>query len=154
MQKATFAAGCFWGVEKQFSAINGVVATQVGYTGGHTIDPTYEQVCHGDTGHAESIEITFNPEIITYNDLLNKFWNMHNPTTLNRQGPDIGTQYRSAIFYHTDEQLQQALESKDEFTQSGKFSAPIMTEITAATHFYPAEEYHQKYLAKNNADYC
>lgn len=154
MQKATFAAGCFWGVEKQFSRVKGVIATRVGFTGGHTTNPSYEEVCRGNTGHAESIEIEFDPSIVSYADLLNEFWSMHNPTTLNRQGPDVGTQYRSAIFYHSDEQHQLALVSKEVLAKSGKYLDPITTEITAATTFYPAEEYHQKYLDKNGIDYC
>lgn len=154
MQKATFAAGCFWGVEKQFSKIAGVISTKVGYTGGHSINPSYEEVCRGTSGHAEAIEIEFDPNMIRYIDLLDIFWNMHNPTTLNRQGPDIGTQYRSAIFYHNAEQQEIALSSKDEYSQIGGYATPITTEITAATEFFPAEEYHQKYLDKNGVDYC
>jgi len=154
MQKATFAAGCFWGVQKIIAKIPGVVDTQVGYTGGHTINPSYEQVCRGDTGHAESIEVSFDPSKISYNDLLEVFWEIHNPTTLNRQGPDIGTQYRSAIFYHDAEQRQQALASKTKWDASKAFNQPIMTEITAATEFYPAEEYHQHYSEKHGKDYC
>src|SRR5690606_35606485 len=141
--KATFAAGCFWGVQKIISKIPGVVDTSVGYTGGHTVNPSYDQVCRGDTGHAESIEITFDTSKISYNDLLEVFWEVHNPTTLNRQGHDIGTQYRSAIFYHDPEQQQQAIISKTKWDASKFFNQPIMTEITQATTFYPAEEYHQ-----------
>lgn len=154
MQKATFAAGCFWGVEKQFSEIPGVISTRVGYTGGHSVDPGYEEVCRGTTGHAEAIEIEFDPNVIQYIDLLDIFWNIHNPTTLNRQGPDIGTQYRSAIFYHDPKQQQQAIDSKNEFDKIGKYAMPITTEIAAAGKFYPAEEYHQKYLEKKGVDYC
>lgn len=154
MKKATFAAGCFWGVQKIISRIPGVVDTEVGYTGGHTANPSYEQVCRGDTGHAESIEIIFDPSKISYNDLLEVFWEIHNPTTLNRQGPDIGTQYRSAIFYHDPEQQQMAIASKARWDASKAFNQPIMTEITAATEFYSAEEYHQHYSDKHGKDYC
>lgn len=155
MHKATFAAGCFWGVELKFSEIPGVLKTRVGYTGGHTVNPTYEQVCNGDTGHAEAIELEYDPFVITYIDLLDIFWNMHNPTTLNRQGPDIGTQYRSAIFYHNEEQKTAALNSKLELEESGILNKnPITTEITRATVFYPAEEYHQKYLEKHGSNHC
>lgn len=152
--KATFAAGCFWGVELKFSKINGVTATKVGYCGGHLPFPSYEQVCHGDTGHAESIQIEYDPNVISYIDLLDIFWSIHNPTTLNRQGPDIGTQYRSAIFCHDDQQLQQALASRDELQNSGLYNVPITTEIVTIPEFYPAEEYHQKYLEKHGQNYC
>jgi len=154
MNKATFAAGCFWGVELKFSKVPGVIATRVGYTGGHTNNPSYEQVCHGDTGHAEAIEVEFDSDKVEYLDLLDVFWDIHNPTTLNRQGPDIGTQYRSAIFYHNDLQKQQALGSKLKLEQAKIYSSPIMTEITTATEFYPAEEYHQKYIEKNGGNHC
>lgn len=154
MQKATFAAGCFWGVQKIISKIPGVVDTSVGYTGGHIVNPSYEQVCHGNTGHAEAIEITFDPSIIPYSDLLEVFWEIHNPTTLNRQGPDIGAQYRSAIFYHDIEQHQLALASKAKWDASKTYDKPIVTEITATTEFYLAEEYHQHYLDKHGKNYC
>jgi peptide-methionine (S)-S-oxide reductase len=154
VQKATFAAGCFWGVELKFSQVPGVISTRVGYIGGHTINPTYEQVCHGDTGHAEAIEIEFDPDDISYLDLLDVFWDIHNPTTLNRQGPDVGTQYRSAAFYHNEEQKNQILESKQKLEQAGIYNLPITTEIAAAGVFYPAEEYHQKYLEKNGVNHC
>jgi peptide-methionine (S)-S-oxide reductase len=154
MEIATFAAGCFWGVELKFSQVPGVIATRVGYTGGHVANPGYERVCHGDTGHAEAIEITFDPNIVTYTDLLDVLWDIHNPTTLNRQGPDIGTQYRSAIFYHDEQQHAAAESSKQQLQNSGRFSLPITTEITAASEFYPAEEYHQKYLEKNGVNHC
>ena len=154
MEKATFAAGCFWGVELKFSQIPGVISTVVGYTGGHTVNPSYEQVCHGDTGHAESIQIVFDPQQVTYVDLLDVFWGIHNPTTLNRQGPDVGTQYRSAIFYHDERQKQQALDSMAELVRDKVFSLPITTELAAAGEFYPAEEYHQKYLEKHGSNYC
>lgn len=154
MQKAIFAAGCFWGVQKIISKIPGVVDTKVGYTGGHIPNPSYGQVCRGDTGHAEAIEVTFDPSKVSYDDLLEVFWEIHNPTTLNRQGPDIGTQYRSAIFYQDLDQQQQAIASKTRWDASKAFNQPIMTEITAATEFYLAEEYHQHYLEKQGKDYC
>lgn len=150
MGKATFAAGCFWGIEEAFTHLPGVLETIVGYTGGYTKDPTYENVCSHTTGHAEAVQVTFNPKKITYNELLNKFWEIHDPTTLNRQGPDIGSNYRSAIFYHNIEQKKQAEESKAELEKSGKYKDPIVTEITAAGPFYKAEEYHQKYYHKND----
>lgn len=150
MEKATFAAGCFWGVEAVFERTDGVEKTTVGYTGGKTKNPTYEQVCTGKTGHAEAVQIIYNPKIITYEQLLETFWMMHNPTQKNRQGPDIGTQYRSAIFYHNQEQKQIAEQSKKE----KDLGAKIQTEITLAKEFYPAEEYHQKYLKKQGRTSC
>jgi len=150
MEKATFAAGCFWGVEAVFERTDGVEKTTVGYTGGKTKNPTYEQVCTGKTGHAEAVQIIYNPKIITYEQLLETFWMMHNPTQKNRQGPDIGTQYRSAIFYHNQEQKQIAEQSKKEKDLGVK----IQTEITLAKEFYPAEEYHQKYLKKQDRTNC
>lgn len=149
MEKATFAAGCFWGVEEAFAHLKGVKETIVGYTGGHTKNPTYEDVCSHTTSHAEAVEISFDPKKISYKELLRIFWGIHNPTTLNRQGPDIGDNYRSAIFYHSDEQKQEAEESKDELEKSGKYSDSIVTEITAASPFYKAEDYHQKYYHKH-----
>ncbi len=148
MEKAIFAAGCFWGVELNFSKVEGVLETRVGYTGGDVTDPTYEQVCGKTTGHAEAIEILYDPAIISYGDLLEKLWDFHDPTTLNRQGPDVGTQYRSAVFYLDDEQKAAAEKSIAETNRSGKFTNPIVTEVTAASKFWPAEEYHQKYLEK------
>jgi len=148
MAIATFAAGCFWGVEAQFRQVRGVISTRVGYTSGITENPDYKAVCTGTTGHAEVIEITFDPSTISFISLLDIFWKSHNPTTLNRQGPDIGTQYRSAIFYHNDKQKQQAVESKQALDESNAYPASIMTEITAASKFYPAEEYHQCYLER------
>jgi peptide-methionine (S)-S-oxide reductase len=148
-EKATFAAGCFWGVEDIFSQQKGVVSTEVGYTGGHTENPTYQEVCTGATGHAEAVLVTFDPAIISYQALLNLFWQMHDPTTLNRQGPDIGTQYRSAIYYHSDQQQAEATASKDALNQSGKLPSPVVTEIAPAVIFYPAEAYHQKYNQKH-----
>ena len=150
MKKATFAAGCFWGVEAVFERTDGVEKTTVGYTGGKTKNPTYEQVCTGKTGHAEAVQIIYNPKIITYEQLLKTFWMMHNPTQKNRQGPDIGTQYRSAIFYHNQIQKQIAEQSKKEKDLGVK----IQTEITLAKEFYPAEEYHQKYLKKQDRTSC
>ena len=149
MEKAIFAAGCFWGVEAAFRKINGVVDTRVGYTGGHTENPSYKEVCSHTTGHAEAVEVTYDPSIVSYKDLLNGFWKIHNPTTLNRQGPDVGSQYRSAIFYLNEEQKQQALDSKEEQEQSERFKRPIVTEITEATEFWEAEGYHQQYFEKN-----
>ena len=149
MEKAIFAAGCFWGVEAEFGKINGVVDTRVGYTGGHTENPSYKEVCSHTTGHAEAVEVTYDPSIVSYKDLLNGFWKIHNPTTLNRQGPDVGSQYRSAIFYLNEEQKQQALDSKEEQEQSERFKRPIVTEITEATEFWEAEGYHQQYFEKN-----
>lgn len=153
-QTATFAAGCFWGVEELFRKLPGVLSTRVGYTGGSKPNPTYEEVCTDTTGHAEAIEITFDPAQISYLDLLGYFFANHNPTTLNRQGPDAGTQYRSAIFYHSDEQKQLATQIKTSLDTSGEFKDPIVTEILPATSFYPAEEYHQKYLKKRGKDSC
>jgi len=150
---ATFAAGCFWGVEAQFRQLP-VLDTRVGYTGGDTENPDYKSVCTGLTGHAEAIEITYDPDKISYQDLLALFWRIHNPTTLNRQGPDVGSQYRSAIFYHNDEQKALALQSKLELEQRGVFNAPIVTQITPVSVFYPAEDYHQRYLEKQGRSFC
>ena len=153
-EKATFAAGCFWGVEEAFAHIPGVLATRVGYTGGSMPDPSYQQVCTDTTGHAEAVEVEYDPDVISYGALLNAFWQSHNPTTSNRQGPDIGSQYRSAIFVHTPEQEREAVMSKALMNASGTFSRPIITEITSAGPFYPAEEYHQKYLQRRDAKAC
>ena len=153
-QTATFAAGCFWGVEEAFRRIPGVTATAVGYTGGHTPKPTYEDVCSDRTGHAEAVQIEFDPALVNYEHLLDVFWNNHNPTTKNRQGPDIGSQYRSAIFYHSPEQAAAAQASKEKLEKSGTFSRPIVTEIVPAAEFHRAEEYHQQYLAKRGASHC
>jgi peptide methionine sulfoxide reductase msrA/msrB len=150
---ATLAGGCFWGVEEILRKIPGIIQTTVGYTGGTTKNPTYKQVCTGTTGHAESIEIVFDPSKLSYAQLLDIFFRMHDPTTLNRQHNDVGTQYRSAIFYHSEEQRKTAEEVKARMQKSGRFNKPIVTEITAATEFYPAEEYHQKYLVKNPGGY-
>jgi peptide-methionine (S)-S-oxide reductase len=154
MEKATFAAGCFWGIEKTFRNIDGVLSTAVGYTGGSTEDPTYEDVCSGETGHAEAVEIEFDPEKVSYRELLDVFWDIHDPTTLNRQGPDIGTQYRSAVFYHTPEQKALVEESVALLEGSGSFMDPVVTEITPASTFYRAEEYHQRYLEKRGLPGC
>lgn len=153
-EKATFGAGCFWGVEATFRQMPGVISTQVGYMGGKTEAPTYENVCYDETGHAEVVEVTFDPTKVTYNDLLKVFWENHNPMTLNRQGPDIGTQYRSAVFFHSPEQAELARKYKEMLTASGKFSRPIVTEITEAAPFWKAEEYHQQYLEKRGLASC
>ena len=147
MSIAIFAAGCFWGIEKKFDLTKGVTKVEVGYTGGETKNPTYEQVCYEETGHAEVVRINFDENIITYKELLNVFWSSHNPTTLNRQGPDIGEQYRSAIFYLNDKQKVEAEESKKIMNKT-MFDNNIVTEITKFDEFYLAEEYHQKYLKK------
>jgi len=149
MDKATFAAGCFWGVEEAFRLLDGVVETAVGYMGGESEEPTYEMVCSGETGHAEVVEVQFDPIIISYDQLLEKFWKKHNPTTLNRQGWDLGTQYRSAIFYHSEEQRQKAEKSLAAMDAKGQYEDKIVTEIVAASTFWRAEDYHQKYVQKN-----
>jgi peptide-methionine (S)-S-oxide reductase len=146
METATFAAGCFWGVESLFSSLPGVVATRVGYTGGLLADPTYQQVCQGDTGHAEAVELQFDPDQHTYAELVALFFNQHDPTTLNRQGPDVGTQYRSAIFTHSVQQVATAQQVLQQ--QQAKLSQPIVTTIEPAGVFYPAESYHQRYFEK------
>ncbi|MBN2488320.1 MAG: peptide-methionine (S)-S-oxide reductase MsrA [Methanosarcinaceae archaeon] len=148
MEKATFAAGCFWGVEAAFRQVKGVTSTRVGYTGGNLENPTYPDVSTGKTGHAESIEVLYDPSRISYEELLDVFWNIHDPTTRDRQGPDKGSQYRSVIFYHDEEQKTVALDSKKELEGSGKFKKKIVTEIVPASEFYPAEEYHQRYFEK------
>jgi len=154
IRKATFGAGCFWGVEVMFRQVDGVVATAVGYTGGTSTDPTYELVCTGRTGHAEAVEVTYDPARVSYDRLLDVFWAGHDPTTPNRQGPDRGTQYRSAIFYHDEEQRRAAEASKARWQESGRFRAPIVTQLVPATTFYPAEEYHQRYLEKHGLASC
>ena len=151
---AYFAAGCFWGVEAAFRQTQGVVSTSVGYQGGTTSYPTYEQICRGDTMHAEVVAVSFNPAEVTYEKLLEVFWQNHNPTTLNRQGPDVGTQYRSAIFYKTDEQKIAAEKSKADLENARTFSAPIVTEISRAADYYEAEDYHQQYLEKRGLATC
>jgi peptide-methionine (S)-S-oxide reductase len=145
---ATFGAGCFWGVEAAFRKTNGVLSTQVGYCGGTTTNPAYKEVCTGKTGHAECVQIEFNPSIISYDKLLEIFWNIHDPTTLNRQGPDIGTQYRSVIFYHDDEQKKLADSLKIKLDTSGKLKNKIVTEVVPYKEFFKAEEYHQNYFEK------
>jgi peptide-methionine (S)-S-oxide reductase len=154
MAKATFAAGCFWGVEATFRQIPGVTATRVGYTGGEFNNPTYKDVCSDRTGHAEAVEVDYDPGKVSYTDLLNVFWENHDPTQLNRQGPDFGTQYRSAIFYHSPEQEQEARASKSQLEKSGHFRSPIVTQIAPATTFYEAEDYHQQYLEKRGLASC
>ena len=151
---AYFAAGCFWGVEAAFRQVKGVKATVVGYQGGVTMNPTYQDVCTGRTQHAEVVQVEFDPNVITYEDLLNVFWQSHDPTTLNRQGPDVGTQYRSAIFYRNDEQKAIAEQSKAEQGTRGIFRRPVVTEISPALDFYPAEDYHQQYLEKRGLATC
>lgn len=154
-ETATFGAGCFWGVEENFRKTPGVIETAAGYMGGGKEKPTYEDVCTDETGHAEVVQVTYDPEKITYEALLGIFWANHNPTTMNRQGPDIGTQYRSAIFYHTQKQKKLAEKSKEVLEKSGKWgSMKIVTEISPAKTFWRAEEYHQKYLMKRGLDSC
>ncbi len=154
-QKATFAAGCFWGVEAAFRHVRGVIGTVVGYTGGSKPEPTYEQVCTGTTGHAEAVEIMFDPKVLSYEQILDIFWKNHDPTQLNRQGPDIGTNYRSVIFYHTPEQKAAAEASRDRLQKSEKYrTKKIATEIAPASEFWPAEEYHQQYYEKCGQGYC
>ncbi len=153
-QTATFAAGCFWGIEAAFRQIRGVTAAAVGYLGGHTHDPTYEDVCSKSTGHAEVVQVVYDPDIVSYESLLDAFWEMHDPTQLNRHGPDVGDQYRSAIFVHTPEQQAAAEASKQSLEQSGRFDRPLATEITPAAPFYRGEEYHQQYLAKRGRGSC
>jgi peptide-methionine (S)-S-oxide reductase len=152
MEKATFGAGCFWGVEAAFRQVKGVVSTAVGYSGGHFPNPTYKDVCSGKTGHAEVVQVEYEPTQVTYDDLLKVFWENHDPTTLNRQGPDVGAQYRSAIFFHTPEQESAAKASKEKM-QAG-YKKKIVTEITPASEFYRAEDYHQQYLEKRGLAHC
>ena len=147
--KATFGAGCFWHVEDLFRKTKGVTSTKVGYTGGNLTDPTYEEVCTDKTGHAEAVEVEYDPNEISYDELLDIFWNNHDPTSLNRQGPDVGIQYRSSIFVHDESQKQTAQKSKEKLNSSGKFSKSIVTEIIPSPEFYKAEEYHQKYFQKH-----
>ncbi|RQD82246.1 MAG: peptide-methionine (S)-S-oxide reductase [Methanocalculus sp. MSAO_Arc2] len=149
VEKATFAAGCFWGVEAAFAEIAGVVSTQVGYTGGTVDNPTYEQVCTGRTGHAEAVEVVFDPVQISYDHLLIRFWSIHDPTTKDRQGPDVGSQYRSAIFTHSEDQYHKAQASRDRMNASGRYRRPIVTQIQPAKTFWPAEEYHQQYFRRH-----
>ncbi len=154
LQAATFAAGCFWGVEDAFRQVRGVKDVIVGYTGGTLENPTYYDVCDHGTGHAEAVEITYDPREITYEELLNVFWENHDPTTLNRQGPDVGAQYRSAIFTHSPEQAAAAEKSKETLEASGRLRRPVVTEITPASVFWKAEEYHQRYFEKHGLSHC
>lgn len=154
METAIFAAGCFWGVEAAFRELEGVVSTRVGYSGGWFDNPTYRDVCSGRTGHAESVEVTFDPAKISFDKLLDVFWGIHNPTTLNRQGPDVGSQYRSVIFFRDAEQEAAARASKERLARSGKYSREIVTEIVPATTFWQAEEYHQQYFEKQGVSHC
>lgn len=151
---ATFAAGCFWHVESSFGKIKGVLETEVGYTGGHMESPTYKEVCSDSTGHAEAVRIKFNPKQVSYEELLDVFWKIHDPTTFHRQGPDVGSQYRSAIFYHSAKQKKEAIKSKENLEKSGKLKGKIVTEIVQFHDFFRAEEYHQKYLDKNPVFKC
>ena len=155
IDKATFGGGCFWCVEEVYQQLDGVSAVESGYVGGQVVNPTYEQVCSGNTGHAEVVQITFDPKRITYESLLDYFWKLHDPTTLNRQGADVGPQYRSAVFYHSPQQREAAEKSKREMDASGTFGEPIVTEITEAGTFYKAEDYHQDYYRLNKTEpYC
>jgi peptide-methionine (S)-S-oxide reductase len=151
---ATFAAGCFWGVQAEFDKVKGVVQTTVGYAGGHTEKPSYKDVCSDTTGHAEAVEVVFDPTVVTYEQLLDTFWSIHDPTTPNQQGPDYGSQYRSVIFYHSPEQESAAVASKDRLTKAHRFPRPIVTEIVPAATFWRAEEYHQKYFQKHGGGSC
>jgi len=154
MAKATFAAGCFWGVEATFRQIPGVISTRVGYTGGSMPNPTYQHVCNDDTGHAEAVEVEYDLARVSYDQLLKVFWENHDPTQLNRQGPDWGSQYRSAIFFHSPEQEAAAKLSKESLDKSGQYRKPVVTQIVPATTFYPAEDYHQQYLEKRGLATC
>jgi len=154
MAKATFGAGCFWGVEETFRRVPGVQDVAVGYSGGNLDNPSYEDVCTDETGHAEVVEVDYDPAKVSYDQLLDVFWNGHNPTQLNRQGPDVGRQYRSVIFFHTPEQENEAKASKAALEKSGRFARPIVTEISPAQKFWRAEEYHQRYLAKRGLSSC
>lgn len=151
---ATFAAGCFWGVEQEFRKQKGVLATAVGFMGGHTSNPTYKEVCYENTGHAEVVQLEFNPKVVAYTELLDVFWHLHNPTTLNRQGPDVGDQYRSAVFFHTPEQKKAAVTTMEELQKSGELDARIVTQIASASTFTKAEEYHQQYVEKGGSAGC
>jgi peptide-methionine (S)-S-oxide reductase len=153
-EKATFAAGCFWGVEELFRTTPGVLSTSVGYTGGDMANPSYEAVCTDATGHAEAVQMEFDPSKVSYEKLLELFFENHNPTTVNRQGPDFGSQYRSAVFYHSPAQKASAEKAKADLDASGKWKSPIVTQVVPATTFYPAEEYHQKYLMKRGQNVC
>ena len=153
-QTASFAAGCFWGVEARFREVEGVLDAVSGYMGGHTQNPSYQDICRGDTGHAEAVQVNFDDEQVSYHDLLDLFFDLHNPTTLNRQGPDFGSQYRSAVFWH-DEEQRTAIEQKiSEVNASGKWPGPVVTQLAKAPEFWRAEEYHQRYFEKNGAGFC
>jgi peptide-methionine (S)-S-oxide reductase len=154
MEIATFGAGCFWGVEAAFRQVPGVKATRVGYAGGHVDNPTYQQVCSHTTGHAEVVEVTYDPARVTYEQLLDVFWQNHDPTQLNRQGPDIGDNYRTVIFFHSEEQEKAAVASKERLEQEGRFNRPIVTEILPAPTFWEAEDYHQQYFEKRGISHC
>ena len=151
---ASFAAGCFWGVEARFREVPGVIDAVSGYMGGHAENPTYKQVCSGDTGHAETVQVTFDDSEVSYEDLLGVFFDMHNPTTRNRQGPDVGSQYRSAVFWHDAEQKEAAEQRIRELDAAGKWPNPVVTEVTEAGTFWRAEEYHQRYFEKNGGGFC
>ena len=153
-KKATFGAGCFWGIEAAFRPVPGVTSTQVGYMGGTRDQPSYRQVCTGRTGHAEVVQVTYDPERLSYDDMLAVLWDNHDPTTRDRQGPDVGTQYRSAVFFHDDDQKGVARRSIEDLEASGRFRRPIVTEVTPATTFWPAEDYHQQYLEKRGLSTC
>lgn len=154
MEKAAFGAGCFWGIQYEFNHIKGVIKTIAGYMGGTTKNPTYKEVCNNKTGHAETVYLEFDEQIISYEELLDLFWKIHDPTQKNRQGPDVGSQYRSVIFYYNEKQRELALRSKKKMDESGKFNKPIVTEIVAASDFYPAEAYHQDYFKKHGFTGC
>ncbi len=154
MEKATFGAGCFWGVEAAFRRVRGVTDTAVGYMGGALDNPTYAEVCTDTTGHAEVLEMTYDPDLVSYEALLDVFWDNHNPTTLNSQGPDVGSQYRSAIFFHSPEQETAAQAALERLNSNGRFRHPIVTEVTPASTFYRAEEYHQRYLETRGLEHC
>lgn len=154
MKKAIFGAGCFWGVEAAFKTVPGVTAVEVGYAGGAVENPTYQEVCSGTTGHAEVVLVSFDPDKVSFADLLEVFWANHNPTTMNRQGPDVGSQYRSAIFTFDDNQKESAEKSKAEQSASGRFRAPIVTTVEPASSYFRAEEYHQDYFAKQGIEHC
>ena len=154
MEKATFAAGCFWGVEAAFRKVPGVTETAVGYMGGEKDDPTYKEVCTDRTGHAEVVQVTYDPAKVDYQTLLNVFFDCHDPTQVNRQGPDVGTQYRTEIFFHNEQQQEQARQAHEKLSQSGRFSRPIATQISEAATFWRAEEYHQQYLEKRGLANC
>jgi len=153
-QTASFAAGCFWGVEARFREVPGVIDAVSGYMGGHAANPTYKQVCTGNTGHAEAVQVTFDDEQVSYAELLNLFFDMHNPTTLNRQGPDFGSQYRSVAFWHDPQQRDLAEQKIRELNASGKWPNPVVTQVVPADRFWRAEEYHQRYFEKNGGGYC